>query len=322
MSLSILHFSTQVVAATALGFEACDYRCRQAVASSLRVFVDIEVETASKRLEDLSKLSHKLRQVDCYADSKSFVNSAKQPDLTHASSAALSLLHDPTNRGALVGMASPKSVPNSHGRPNLPYAERVPQPVESTVKIAAAETESEEEEVVFETTDRTQEDMEVIVTALFKSMPKKETPPSVPEDQGSASNDNPLHPLQFNPTESTSSQPLLSGNQKRRFAKLLESRRGQEALVKQLNQQRSKRTEIEDGFEELASAVGFVLDKCRENHDVHNAKMAMMLSQVSTLNSQLSVIYLTFLFCSDILSRDCGCWRQCCRQCWEEQRRA
>lgn len=180
-----------------------------------------------------------------------------------------------------MGMATPKSVPNSHGRPNLPYSERVTK-TQPTVALpkAAADLEDDEEEVVFDSaTDRTQEDMEVIVTALFKSRPKKKTE-VLPEDEATA-NENPLHPLQFSDKDTPSSTPLLSGNQKRRFAKLLELPRGQEALVKQLNQQRSKRTEIEEGFDELATAMHFVLDKCRENHDVHNAKMAMMLSQVS-----------------------------------------
>lgn len=49
-----------------------------------------------------------------------------------------------------------------------------------------------------------------------------------------------------------------------------------------LNQQRSRRTEItSEGFVDLAVGMGAVLDKCRQSKDVHTAKMAMMLSQVS-----------------------------------------
>lgn len=53
----------------------------------------------------MTKLQASLDTIDGLSDRRLFVESAKRPDLTHCQSAALSLLHDPNNRGALVGVA-------------------------------------------------------------------------------------------------------------------------------------------------------------------------------------------------------------------------
>mmetsp|Transcript_20644 Transcript_20644/g.24438 ORF Transcript_20644/g.24438 Transcript_20644/m.24438 type:complete len:669 (-) Transcript_20644:123-2129(-) len=261
----------QVIAAAALGFEGCDIRCREALSTSLKVFVDIEIEAASKRLQDLSKLSTTLSTINIVSDSKAFVDSAKRPDLTHSSSAALSLLHDPDNRGALIGQSALKPTQEKGCE-----VDSKPIPVESLNPLSAVEDDDDGEP----SPDHTLASMERIVKALFVSKPKQDPVP-VSENVEHNQDTLPLHPLQLSSSESDRSVtgPLLTAHEARRFTTLLQKPEGREALVHALNQQRSRRTEIEDGFEELCEAMSVVLDKCRENRDVHTAKMAMMLSQ-------------------------------------------
>jgi hypothetical protein len=54
---------------------------------------------------------------------------------------------------------------------------------------------------------------------------------------------------------------------------------GRSAFCHVLNQQRSQSTDVGAGFEDLASIMWKLLSHCQRHDDVHNAKMAMMLSQ-------------------------------------------
>ena len=65
----------------------------------------------------------------------------------------------------------------------------------------------------------------------------------------------------------------------KKLARFLESPVGRDALLHSLNQQRSRKTEIGEGFGELSSAMWTLLDKCQHEGDARAAKMAMMLSQ-------------------------------------------
>lgn len=42
-----------------------------------------------------------------------------------------------------------------------------------------------------------------------------------------------------------------------------------------------EQVDIADGFDALGLVLWFTLDNCQKNNDVHNAKLIMMLSQVS-----------------------------------------
>ena len=276
--LSCLRKQDKVTQAVALGFEACDLRIRDAVADALRVFVDVEIEATSRRLEDLSKLGGYLGSISSSADSAAFIESSRRPEFTHPQSAALSLLHDPNNRGALV---------NGHQRPPLRPSSAPPR------KGSRDHEDSDEETNAVVAGDRLRADMDRIVVSLFAASALSSEKSSSPWRVGSPAESapaaavdeeespmHPLHPLHMGSTPSSpQSPPALTGNEKRRLVAMLQNEAGREALIHALNLQRARRTEISEGFEELAKAIGVVLDKCQQHRDVHTAKMAMMLSQ-------------------------------------------
>jgi hypothetical protein len=312
----------QVRGGVALAFQACDGRSRDAIADGVRAFLDIEIEATAKRLEDLKKLHGALDSISSAADSQAFIQAAQQPDLTHSQSAALSLLHDPDNRGALVGVAASSS---SQQQQQQQQQQAAAPPSPRAEASGSSALDRQQGAVVFGS-DRVRTDMERIVVALFAArtvnkwrilqpqsssdeqqqpQPQLPTPPhSSPvsslkhngedsDDAGGGSSSSPpaladiAHPLEMaggGGAQSSAADvpviPLITGNEKRRLATMLETEAGREALVHALIQQRSRRTEItEQGFTELAAAISIVLDKCRENRDIHTAKMAMMLSQ-------------------------------------------
>lgn len=71
------------------------------------------------------------------------------------------------------------------------------------------------------------------------------------------------------------------GERKRFFARIFagSSCAGRSAFLHELNQYRSRRTDVGQGFSELAEVMWGLLTQCQRHSDVHNAKMAMMLSQ-------------------------------------------
>jgi hypothetical protein len=77
---------------------------------------------------------------------------------------------------------------------------------------------------------------------------------------------------------------------------LCDSTEGRKLFVNVLNQFRSKKVEVGLGFAALGAVVWYLLTKCLHVNDVHNAKIIMILSQVSaslSLSFSLSVsIYL------------------------------
>jgi len=314
----------RVAAGVAVAFEACDRRIRDATAASLKVLVDIEVEAAAKRQEDLSRLAVTLEAISSSADGKNFIAQTKRPDLVHASGAALSLLHDPSNRGALVGAPAtpPSHAPPSHGSTSLLGATRNTRAGSAGGGGESGADDGDGEGIGAALAgDRVRTDMERVVIALFSAgqtptrpaqitkwsvgSPRDGQPPPSPliaaeaAESGASAAASPatpaaaapvadlvvdplLHPLSVLGPASPAryEAPAITGNEKRRLLAMLDEEVGREAFVHALNQQRSRRTEIGDaGFAELAAATAKVLDKCQQSHDVHTAKMAMMLSQ-------------------------------------------
>jgi len=168
-----------------------------------------------------------------------------------------------------------------------PVAEKVKvktshlRPVDRELEGTSQGGEPSEAQAVALASDRLKEDMGRILAQLFSNKPPAPSPPLPPPPPRLA------HPLEL--VEATSSgsaensapsEGLLAPGDRDRLLGMLESDEGREALVHALNQQRSKRTEIGAlGFVDLACAVGQVLDRCRDQQDVHLAKMTMMLSQ-------------------------------------------
>ncbi len=255
------------------------------MADALKVMVEIEEEACNKRLEDLVRLKASLGNISSVRDQATFVGTAKRPELTHSASAALSLLHQLDQRGSAAPIASTPS-------PTRPSP-------------AALDTDDDAVSDAL-SADRTLHDMERIVIALFAPTVKWEkagemaAPPAVEPDAAAAAPPlevDPLHALHIAEKPAAAAGPLITMHDKRRLNKMLESDSGREAFIRSLNQQRSRRTEIGEGFEELASAIGIVLDNCRAFRDIHTAKMTMMLSQASAF---------TFIYrggCFSVLSR-------------------
>mmetsp|Transcript_46810 Transcript_46810/g.94438 ORF Transcript_46810/g.94438 Transcript_46810/m.94438 type:complete len:623 (-) Transcript_46810:88-1956(-) len=294
----------QVRGGVALAFEACDARCRDAIADGIRAFLQIEIDATTKRLEDLKSLAGAVDSISSGADSKAFVAAAQRPDLTHSQSAALSLLHDPDNRGALVGVTAAAANETRRPTPASPQSSG----------SGHAESSALEEQVAGLSSDRIRTDVERITVALFAARQLNKWRIAKPEGQRSPEPLSPVcspkngdtdvdadpvelvaHPLEGPMANATVDDepctlvPLLTSNDRRRLETMLELEVGREALVHALNQQRSRRTEISgQGFAELAAALAMVLDKCRENRDVHTAKMAMMLSQTFWKNAEQS----------------------------------
>jgi hypothetical protein len=127
-------------------------------------------------VQDLTKLQASLDTIDGPSDQRTFVDHLKQPELTHCQSAALSLLHDPNNRGALVGVgAGSKSLEPNRQHDNHSSTLRSAAVASTELKgMEQVSPPSLTSESVPEmgldaslSTDRLRTDMERIVIALF-----------------------------------------------------------------------------------------------------------------------------------------------------------
>lgn len=67
-----------------------------------------------------------------------------------------------------------------------------------------------------------------------------------------------------------------------RLVQLSENLEGRKVLVNVLNQFRSKQVDVGVGFKLLAAVLWSLLTKCKSANDVHNGKIVMMLSQVTS----------------------------------------
>jgi hypothetical protein len=88
----------------------------------------------------------------------------------------------------------------------------------------------------------------------------------------------------------------------RQLCQLCETTEGRKLFVNVLNQYRSKQVEVGLGFPLLGAVVWFLLTKCLQVNDVHNAKIVMILSQVSVRECEALRMSASSDFLIDFLS--------------------
>lgn len=90
----------------------------------------------------------------------------------------------------------------------------------------------------------------------------------------------------------------------------VQTKRGRDTFIAELNQFRSRKVELAGGFDALGVVLWKTLTCCQEQNDVHNAKIIMMLSQVNSSSRMLtlgnsvvsSAFYLRYVAHTDFLS--------------------
>lgn len=87
------------------------------------------------------------------------------------------------------------------------------------------------------------------------------------------------YPLIENPDIHTNPGNIKLDESARWLSQVVSTQRGRDAFILELNQFRSKNVELGEGFPALGAVLWDLLDHCREDNDVHSAKVIMMLSQ-------------------------------------------
>jgi hypothetical protein len=63
------------------------------------------------------------------------------------------------------------------------------------------------------------------------------------------------------------------------LSNIVQTQKGRDAFISALNQFRSKKVEVGEGFAALGAVLWDLLDQCSASNDIHSAKVIMMLSQ-------------------------------------------
>ncbi len=255
--LRIIANRDQIYLASRKALQSLDRECKHMVGIALKALIRREQEAQSAKTTVLEKLHHAVNSIDTEADEQDFIDTYKSLDEgISLSSQALSIMSD-CEKGLLNE--------NSSSLSNISLS-----PSSSTVLQQGKDDAESTDPTVY----AKMKDEELIsgwLSSIFYAS----------KDQcvlrGGSKKPHNVYAFCKKKCDMGEGNDLeLSVVQ---ITNRAESKVGRDAFVIALNKFRSKQVDVGDGYYHLGAVIWKILSHCQSYHDVHSAKVIMMLSQ-------------------------------------------
>ena len=259
--LQALRTRDQVYAASRKAYQKLNLECKSAIADTLKKLIAREREAAIERESALLKLEKTVDSIDLESDITDFITTHKNEG------SPLILLSQ-----ALCTLSDIMPVEGSISTSSSPIAVATPSKDLGTVPSAYASSSSSSSNSKMKIEDAPLiTDINTHLNIIFYSRQfddnsEEELPRELQPDRN-----------QFLRRRNS----LVSNftNAVKSLSSLVETQYGRSAFITVLNQFRSKKVELGEGFIALGQVLSHTLDICLDTNDVHTAKIIMMLSQ-------------------------------------------
>jgi len=260
--LQALRTRDQVYAASRKAYQKLNLECKAAVSDTLKKLIAREREAAMERESALLKLENTVNSIDLESDITDFITTHKnEGSPLILLSQALCTLSDvipvegpPSPSPNPIAVATP-----TKENPSMPTA----YASSSSVQASTTKTKMEDTPLVADINNHLNI---IFYSRQFDDSTEDELPRELQQDVN-----------QF--LRRRNSLVSNFSNAVKTLSNIVETQYGRTAFVGVLNQFRSKKVDIGEGFTALGQVLSHTLDICLDTNDVHTAKIIMMLSQ-------------------------------------------
>jgi hypothetical protein len=272
-----------------------DFECKVTVKNTLQSFVEREKESIQARVQSLEKLETAVKGIDLDSDIAEFIamHTVEVGDYTPGNSG------DCSNDGPLVQSSQALSIIDDImfvGK-DKEREEAEAGSQSSSISSSQQSTDEEEEEKKKKPEEATPDNMHTEIEAqlreLFAAINGGVGGTVTPEEYGlsrldalPAGNNGPqdaihyAHNFALSASLEQKAVPFYVEKAVVKLGTLVKEQRGRDVFATVLNQYRSKKCDVGHGYAALNALMWQTLDECADPpHDVHTAKVIMMLSQ-------------------------------------------
>jgi len=268
--LQALRTRDQVFAASRKAYQKLNLECKTVIANTLKKLIVCEREAALERESALLKLEKTVNSIDLESDITDFITTHKNEGspLILLSQALCTLSDIMPAELSSVNVTSPLAIATptkeNHHMPTAYATSSSVFMTSSTAKIKVEDTIQKESPLI---TDINAQLNIIFYSRQFDDNAEDEELPREVQNEKSRY----LRRRNSLVSNFTNAVKILSN--------VVETQYGRTAFVSVLNQFRSKKVDLGEGFAALGQVLTHTLDICLDNNDVHTAKIIMMLSQ-------------------------------------------
>ena len=257
--LRIIANRDQIYLASRKALQSLDRECKHMVGIALKALIRREQEAQSAKTTVLEKLHHAVNSIDTDADEQDFIDIYKSSgEGISLSSQALSIMSD-CEKGLLSENSSQLSNESSSSSSTMPQSKQ----------FAETDTESTDPMVYAKMKD------EELISGWLSSIFYASKEQCIL--RGGSKKPHNMYTFCKNKCDAGEGSDLeLSVVQ---ITNRTETKVGRDAFVIALNKFRSKQVDVGGGYYHLGAVIWKILSHCQSYHDVHSAKVIMMLSQ-------------------------------------------